>query len=66
VAAPLLLRYSNHFKFYSIIHALFKIQGDRRVDTLHISYSPEMHLIEILRWPFVVIETSIKVHRFEN
>ena len=35
------------------------IQTDQRVDTPpHTSYFPEMHLIEILRWPFVVIETS--------
>ena len=46
---------------------LFEIEGDGRVDTLSYTlYFPEMYLIEILRWPFVVIETSEKAHSTEK
>ena len=42
------------------------IEGQRRVDTPQTSYFPEIHLIEILRWPFVVVETLEKAHLTEN
>ena len=46
--------------------ALFKIYSDQRVNTPHISCFLEMHLIEILTWSFVVLETSKRVHSIGN
>ena len=47
-----------------------KIQSDRRVipsdRVFPISSFPEMHLIKILRWPFVVVEISKKANSIVN
>jgi hypothetical protein len=51
--------------------ALHEIQIDGRVDLppsphAQAPYFPKMHLIEILIWPFVVVETSKKAHSIGN
>ena len=48
---------------------LFKTDIDQRVDATlppKTSYFPEIYLIEILRWPLVVVETSEKAHLIGN
>ena len=45
-----------------VLVPFFKIQSDQWSDFPHISCFPETNLMEILRWPFVVVETSKRPH----